>query len=1510
MSKTRSFAWLCAIVLSISLSQASWAGSTAYTNADNTNNANTGVADNDVDVYLGRNDGRHPIEFNINIASLPTTSAMLTVYAYDVDEEQGETDNVYVNGQFVGRLTGANNVWSSTVFSVATNLLTTGNNLVRVNVDANNGGWMTTVDWGQLLLDGGSTDNGSASDVRIVSYAVNSGTVTINTQTTVQSVTGGNYRLETSIIDPNGNATSVLQSDFSATPGQSVTVNQSPTYALNNISGTYTIQAQLFYFTGGFPLQQNIDTAQFVHVVNVGPTDYDADTLTNTQETTLGTNPNNPDSDGDGALDAAEVGNVNSPADSDSDGIINALESSIVDTDGDGVMDQSDSANTNPCVPNANSAACLALDSDSDGLTNGQEDTLGTNRNSNDTDGDGALDAAEVGNVNSPTDSDNDGTINALESSIVDTDNDGVMNQSDSANTNPCVPNANHAACLASDSDSDGLTNGQEDTLGTDRAVADTDGDGESDSAEVGGNVNAPLNSDGDSVIDALESSIVDSDGDGVSNEADIANTNPCVPNSNSAACLNFDTDGDGPTNAQEDALGTGRNSNDSDGDGLLDGAEIGNVLSPTDGDGDGVINALESSVVDTDGDGYMNQNDSNNTNPCVPDSNTSACLAYDSDSDGLTNAQENTLGTNRNAADSDGDGESDSAEVGNVNAPLNSDGDSVIDALESSVVDTDGDGVNNEADIANTDPCVPNGNNSACLAYDSDGDGLTNAQEDAIGTDRNDADTDGDGTNDGAEVGGNPNSPVDSDGDGIPDALESGNGDTDGDGTPDAVDTDSDNDGIPDSIERNSNGTPRDTDGDGLADHLDRDSDNDRIPDAMEVGSNASSPVDTDNDGIADYLDRDSDGDGLPDQLESNAAAADADSDGIVDGFDADVVGGGDTNNDGVSDAAVLPDTDADGIADVREIDSDNDGIADRVEGNATGVDHDSDSIDNAMDVHFTGGVDANNEGIDDAYVFPDTDSDGVSDFRDLDADNDGVFDVVEAGLIDADSNALLDAGQTVTTTPTDNDNDGVSDFRELDSNNDGTRDIVTAGYGALDANSDGRIDGAIDADGDGILSPRDTAPAVFGSFVDTDGDGVADVVDQDVDNDGIPNNADGGDDADDDGLPNYMDRDSDNDGVTDTREAGGTDSNGNGVIDNFIDTNNNGIADSVEPSLGGTVLPVPDTDRDGETDHRDTDSDNDAIGDTIEAGGTDANNDGHIDNGGDSDNDGLPDVVDGDVTGGRPITPPDSDSDGTPDLRDLDSDNDGFTDAQERTMDTNGNGVPDYRDSSSGKLGTAVRGVGSFDAMFGLMLCLALALRFVRVRNTALISTLAMCAFVQSNAQASDTAEAHKGEWYVGVDAGPSWLEPRNIDAGYSVEDKTSFGYRAVLGHQTFVSWSIEAFYIDTGDAGIKSDNPAIGSLGTVNYKLMGLGTEWTPLDGGRANTLYPIIKAGVVRTENSASDPRIHYEVENDASLYFGVAGVWKFAKTWRAQVELSSYDKDELMLTLGVRKTFGK
>ena len=77
------------------------------------------------------------------------------------------------------------------------------------------------------------------------------------------------------------------------------------------------------------------------------------------QEVALGTDPNNPDTDGDGIEDGVEAGtDLNNPLDEDSDGIIDALDSNILDTDGDGVNDQQDPANENPCIPDNSSADC------------------------------------------------------------------------------------------------------------------------------------------------------------------------------------------------------------------------------------------------------------------------------------------------------------------------------------------------------------------------------------------------------------------------------------------------------------------------------------------------------------------------------------------------------------------------------------------------------------------------------------------------------------------------------------------------------------------------------------------------------------------------------------------------------------------------------------------------------------------------------------------------------------------------------------------------------------------------------------------------------------------------------------------------------------------------------------------------------------------------------------------------------------------------------------------------
>ncbi|MBK8163069.1 MAG: OmpA family protein [Gammaproteobacteria bacterium] len=791
----------------------------------------------------------------------------------------------------------------------------------------------------------------------------------------------------------------------------------------------------------------------------------------------------------------------------------------------------------------------------------------------------------------------------------------------------------------------------------------------------------------------------------------------------------------------------------------------------------------------------------------------------------------------------------------------------------------------------------------------DLDDDGLTYAGETALGTDPMDSDTDGDGITDGVEVGADANNPVDTDGDGIIDALESDVTDTDGDGSADAADTDSDNDGIPDAVERGPDVNPVDTDGDGIPDYQDRDSDNDTLPDALEAGPVPSSPADTDNDGRPDYLDRDSDNDGVPDRLEGGGLGLDSDSDGIDDVFDVTNQGGVDVNLDGVADGLGSYDIDLDGVADFLSVDSDSDGILDTAETDLSGLDSDGDGIDDALDTDLTLGADLDGDLIDDAYTLPDTDGDGVPDFRDLDTDNDGIPDVNEAGLPDADLDGLMDAGGTRTGAPRDTDSDNTEDYRDLDADNDAAFDIAGTDNAAADANNDGRVDAATDTDGDGIADVVDAAPALFGTHLDSDGDGIPDVADLDADNDGIPNDQDGTDDVDGDGLPNYLDRDSDNDGLTDTIEAGGVDADRDGVIDDITDTNANGLADSVEVALGGSSLPLPDTDNDGQADYVDLDSDGDGLNDIIESNGVDADSDGRVDAAVDSDNDGLMDSVDGDITGSVPQNPVDSDDDGRPDYVDVDSDDDGIADNREGVSDSDGDGIADYRDPP-GRLETARRGIGAFDGWMLLLLAPLLWRRRALVRSgVPVVLAVMVLAGLNTPAAQAEIADDHKGEWYLGGDLGRSWLEPRDINGGYRVDDTTSHGYRLLAGNQTWRDFSLEGFYIHAGEAGISSDNPVVGHLGEVEYDLYGAGTEWTPLTGGRARTLYPVLKSGLVVTRNSTNSPTINYDKVHSLSIYMGAAGVWQFAESWRAQLELSSYDQDELMLTVGLRKTFG-
>ncbi|EPR69988.1 putative internalin [Winogradskyella psychrotolerans RS-3] len=103
------------------------------------------------------------------------------------------------------------------------------------------------------------------------------------------------------------------------------------------------------------------------------------------------------------------------------------------------------------------------------------------------------------------------------------------------------------------------------------------------------------------------------------------------------------------------------------------------------------------------------------------------------------------------------------------------------------------------------------------------------------------------------------------------------------------------------------------------------------------------------------------------------------------------------------------------------------------------------------------------------------DTDYDGIPDYLDLDSDNDGIYDVDEAGngSLDTNNDGVIDSNDASfndnnnngsddtaeATTPIDTSGDGHFDFQNTDSDGDGCNDVIEAGH--ADSDADGQVDG-----------------------------------------------------------------------------------------------------------------------------------------------------------------------------------------------------------------------------------------------------------------------------------------------------------------------------------------------------------------------------------------------------------------------------------------------------------------
>ena len=186
---------------------------------------------------------------------------------------------------------------------------------------------------------------------------------------------------------------------------------------------------------------------------------------------------------------------------------------------------------------------------------------------------------------------------------------------------------------------------------------------------------------------------------------------------------------------------------------------------------------------------------------------------------------------------------------------------------------------------------------------------------------------------------------------------------------------------------------------------------------------------------------------------------------------------------------------------------------------------------------INNANGGTGNDIALDDIVInqkYCDLDSDGQADIIDLDDDNDGIPDIVEANMrsfssnksrmdmetpgkwVDLNGNGLHDtvdgyisAATYLTNYLVDTDGDGMKDFMDLDSDNDSIFDIDEADKDTFAAqyNGDGDIDGdgkgdGIDSDNDGIKDLNDDLPNTYGTTfkaypADSDSDGIPDYLD-----------------------------------------------------------------------------------------------------------------------------------------------------------------------------------------------------------------------------------------------------------------------------------------------------------------------------------------------------------------------------------------------------------------------------
>ncbi|MCU0305976.1 MAG: hypothetical protein MUC56_18125 [Thermoanaerobaculales bacterium] len=222
--------------------------------SDNDNNAYSGSPDGDWGYCLYNDDPKHPIEFHFDVSESSISSAQLLLLCHDVDQNttpgNPEIDKVYVNGSYLGNLTGANDEDSTTIFTVPSASVGPGRNRVRIDVNTNPGSqpddWCVEIKQAQLVINGGCNGQASCRSVSTDRTSYAPGETVAVTYEVDTSAASQQVRVESNLLDPGGVIVAGAERNYTTNGSSNDPKTVNLALPSGAAAGTYTAQVLVF----------------------------------------------------------------------------------------------------------------------------------------------------------------------------------------------------------------------------------------------------------------------------------------------------------------------------------------------------------------------------------------------------------------------------------------------------------------------------------------------------------------------------------------------------------------------------------------------------------------------------------------------------------------------------------------------------------------------------------------------------------------------------------------------------------------------------------------------------------------------------------------------------------------------------------------------------------------------------------------------------------------------------------------------------------------------------------------------------------------------------------------------------------------------------------------------------------------------------------------------------------------------------------------------------------------